>query len=88
MKTTESAVNHYFGPALEDARKARGLSIRDVAKTAPCSIAHLYAIERQESDLTVGMASRLCVAVGITLSRLARESKRLRDLASSGRAGA
>ena len=83
MKKTECAVNHYFGPALENARKSHGLSIRDVAKTAPCSIAHLYAIERRKSDLTVGMASRLCVAVGITLAGLTKESKRLRDLVKS-----
>lgn len=78
MKEKTNVVNHYIGLALKNARESRKLGIRDVSSLAPCAVAHLYDIERRKSDLTIGMANRLCKAIGITLSTLVREAARLK----------
>ncbi|MBZ4016592.1 TetR family transcriptional regulator [Streptomyces purpurogeneiscleroticus] len=60
------------GPAVRQAREARRLSLRELARRLEVSPATLSAIENGKVDITVGRLHRIADALGTTADRLLR----------------
>lgn len=67
--------NVELGPALREARKARGLSLTDVAEATGISRSLLSLIETGRSDITIGRLGRLAQLYEIRLADLVPEPR-------------
>jgi transcriptional regulator with XRE-family HTH domain len=68
--------NTTLGPALRAARKARGLSLNEVAATTRISRSLLSLIETGRSDITVGRLGRLAQLYELRVADLVPEPRR------------
>jgi transcriptional regulator with XRE-family HTH domain len=67
--------NADLGPALREARKARGLSLTEVAEATGISRSLLSLIETGRSDITIGRLGRLAQLYEIRLADLVPEPR-------------
>ena len=67
--------NTGLGPALREARKARGLSLTEVAEATGISRSLLSLIETGRSDITIGRLGRLAQLYEIRLADLVPEPR-------------
>ncbi len=67
--------NTALGPALREARKARGLSLSEVAEATGISRSLLSLIETGRSDITIGRLGRLAQLYEIRLADLVPEPR-------------
>lgn len=65
-----------LGPALREARKARGLSLTEVAEATGISRSLLSLIETERSDITIGRLGRLAQLYEIRVADLVPEPRR------------
>ncbi|MFD1824575.1 helix-turn-helix domain-containing protein [Mumia zhuanghuii] len=56
-----------LGDALRGERRARGRTLRDVAKSSRVSLAYLSEIERGQKEASSEIIASVCTALGITM---------------------
>lgn len=61
------SIEDLAGPRLRTLRVRRGLSLRNVARAAQTSAAHLSAVERGLATPTVALLQRVAASVGVTV---------------------
>lgn len=59
-----------LGAALRSARKAKGLSLSEVAQSARISASFVSLVENGKSDITIGRLARLVALYGISINDL------------------
>jgi quercetin dioxygenase-like cupin family protein/DNA-binding Xre family transcriptional regulator len=67
---TETPSLGSVGPALRQVRKARNLSLHDVAEATGISASFLSLVEKDRSDITIGRLVRLIDFYGISITDL------------------
>jgi len=65
-----SATPEGLGRSLRALRKARGLSLQDVASASNVSASFLSLVENEKSDITIGRLVRLVEFYGVSLAEL------------------
>jgi transcriptional regulator with XRE-family HTH domain len=58
------------GPALRDARKQRGWTLREVSSRAQVSLGYLSEVERGHKEPSSELLAAICMALGVRLSDL------------------
>lgn len=71
----DGVIENTLGTTLREARKARGLSLADVAEATGVSRSLLSLIETGRSDITIGRLSRLARLYELRLADLIPEAK-------------
>jgi transcriptional regulator with XRE-family HTH domain len=64
----DTQVSARFGAELHQARKARNLSLADVAEATGISASFLSLVEKEKSDITIGRLVRLIDFYGISIT--------------------
>jgi transcriptional regulator with XRE-family HTH domain len=59
-----------LGCAIRDARLKNGLTLRDVASTAPMALSYLSEVERGQKELSSELLERIAPALRTTVSEL------------------
>lgn len=69
----EAAVHQALGQAIRDARKAKDLTLKQMARRTGLSVSLLSQIERAESSASISSLFRIANALGMKMSQLFRE---------------
>lgn len=69
----EAAVHQALGQAIRDARKAKDLTLKQMARRTGLSVSLLSQIERAESSASISSLFRIANALGLKMSQLFRE---------------
>lgn len=70
MPVARSANGSGLGPSLRALRKARGLSLNEVADATGISASFLSLVENEKSDITIGRLTRLVDFFGVSIADL------------------
>ena len=73
-KEADGEFIEYLGRAIQDARRSRGWSRRELAMASFCHVATIRYLELGELDPTLSVLRRVCDALGIDLALIPRES--------------